>query len=237
MTEIQRLIALLSEIPPAVAYLLLGLGAAVENVFPPVPSDTVVVLGGVLADRGGLRPATVLAVAWVSNVLGALIIYGLARRFGPRFFREGWGRRLLRPHQFERVAQFYARHGLWAIFFSRFLPVLRVVIPTFAGFARLGFLRTAIPVAAASLLWYAVMLFLGIFLSRNLHYLFDLVGAANNWLLGIAAVLIGAIAWWYVRSWRDADGEEASRAGEEDASRAGGEEASGEAGAGRREEP
>ncbi|MGH7540335.1 MAG: DedA family protein, partial [Gemmatimonadota bacterium] len=184
MAEVQQLISILVRIPPAVAYLLLGLGSAIENVFPPIPSDTVVVLGGVLADRGGLHAPTILLVAWLSNVGGALIIYALARRFGPGFFEEGWGTRLLKPHQFARVSSFYARHGLWAIFFSRFLPVLRVVIPTFAGFAHLGFVRTTIPLATASLLWYGVLLFLGIFLSRNLHYLFDLVGAANSWLLG-----------------------------------------------------
>ncbi len=210
MAEVQQLIALLAEIPPVIAYLLLGLGAAIENVFPPIPSDTVVLLGGVLSDRGGLNAGVVLAVAWLSNVGGALIVYGLARRYGPGFFHEGWGRRLLRPHQFERVSEFYSRYGLWAIFVSRFFPVLRVVIPTFAGFAHLGVVRTAIPLALASLAWYGLMLFAGIFASQNLPRIFELVGTANSWLLGIALLVMVAIGVWWLRSRREERGERES---------------------------
>lgn len=199
------MIELLTAIPAPWAYTIIGLGSAVENIFPPIPSDTFVVLGGILADQGTLVPGTVLFVSWAANVLGALAVYGLARRYGPAFFRQGWGRRLLRPHQFDRVSEFYARYGLWAIFFSRFLPVLRVVIPTFAGFAHLGFFRTAIPVAAASLLWYGIMLYAGIFASRNIGRILALLGRANAWLLVVAAVFIVFIVVWWVRSRRDPD--------------------------------
>lgn len=203
MAEFEALLALLLGIPTWLAYVLLGAGAAVENVFPPVPSDTVVVLGGILADRGGLRVWTVLAVAWVSNVGAALLIYALARRHGRDIFRTRWGRRLLRPHQLNQLADFYEQYGLVAIFGSRFLPVLRVLIPAFAGITKLGFVRTAIPLASASLAWYTVMVFAGVFASQNIERLFDMLGAANSWLLGIAVVLIAGITLWWIRSRHD----------------------------------
>ena len=201
--EIQRLLDVLTSIPPVGAYAVIAAGCAIENIFPPVPSDTFVVLGAVLSDRGGLVPTTVLLVAWISNVLGAMAVYAMARRHGPAFFREGWGRRLLRPHQFERVSDFYGRYGLWAIFFSRFLPVLRVVIPTFAGFAHLGVVRTVIPVATASLLWNAVLLYAGIVASRNVGRIMGMIAHANIWLLVVAAVIAGAIVLWWFRTRRD----------------------------------
>ena len=184
VVDFQRLIELLAAIPPAGAYAIIAAGSAVENVFPPVPSDTFVILGAVLSDRGGLHPAPVLVSAWLANVTGAMAVYAVARREGPAFFQKKWGRRLLRPHQFDRVSAFYARYGLWAIFVSRFFPVLRVVIPTFAGFAQLGVVRTGVPVAAASLIWYAVMLWLGMFASRNLGRIARLVARTRQ---GLAA--------------------------------------------------
>lgn len=202
LQEVQRLLDLLTSFPPAGVYAIIAAGSAVENVFPPVPSDTFVVLGGVLADRGGLRPLVVLLLAWLANVAGAMVVYALARRRGPGFFQDGWGRRALRPHQFDRVADFYESYGLWAIFFSRFLPVLRVVIPTFAGFAHLGVFRTLIPVAGASLLWNAVVLYAGIFASRNVGWILELLGSVNAWLLGVALVVFAAILWWWVRTRR-----------------------------------
>lgn len=203
LQDIQRLIGLLTGLPPGAAYALIAAGAALENVFPPVPSDTFTILGAVLTDRGGLQAPWVLLSAWLANVTGAMFVYGVARRHGPAFFRDGWGRRVLRPHQFARVTIFYERYGLWAIFFSRFLPVLRVVIPTFAGFSGLGVVRTVIPVATASLLWNAVILWAGIFASRNVGTLLDLLGRANLWLLGIATALLAGIGIWWFRSRRE----------------------------------
>ena len=208
LQDIQRLIELLAAFPPAGAYAIIAVGSALENVFPPVPSDTFVVLGAVLADRGGLVPVTVLVVAWVANVTGAMFVYAVARRYGPDFFSDGWGRRVLRPHQFRRVSRFYERYGLWAIFLSRFLPVLRVVIPTFAGFAHLGWVRTLIPVALASILWYAVVLYLGIFASQNVGRVLELLGNTNTGLLVPAGVAIAVIAAWWWRTRHDHDGRE-----------------------------
>lgn len=211
LQTVQDFLDLLIGLPTPLAYALIGVGSALENVFPPIPSDTFLVLGGVLVDRGGLSAAGLLLCAWLSNVGGAMFVYGIARRKGPSFFEEeGWGQRLLRPHQFRRVARFYKRYGLWAIFFSRFLPVLRVVIPIFAGFAGLGVVRTLLPTAIASLLWNWVILSAGVFASRNISHVLDIVGNTNEWLLAVAGVLMAAfVAWWiHTRHEREEEREE-----------------------------
>ena len=97
---------------------------------------------------------------------------------------------------------------MWAIFFARCLPVLRVVVPTFAGFTGLGAVRAMAPVVAASLLWNGLMLAGGLFASRNVDRLMELLGQVNAWLLLVAAILIGAIIGWWIRSRRD-DGSSA----------------------------
>lgn len=196
--DIARLIELLAAVPPVGAYAIIAAGSALENLFPPIPSDTFVVLGAFLADRGALTPTTVLLVAWVANVTGAMLVYIVARRRGPAFFDQGWARWVLRPAQFNRVSRFYSRYGLLAIFFSRFLPVLRVVIPTFAGFAEFGWFVTLAPIAIASLLWYGLVLYLGIFASQNVGVVLEMLGNTNTWLLAIAGLVSAGIAiWWY----------------------------------------
>ncbi|MDH3733055.1 MAG: DedA family protein [Gemmatimonadota bacterium] len=206
--DVGRLIDLLVAVPPVGAYAIIAAGAALENLFPPIPSDTFVVLGAVLSDRGNLVPLTVLIVAWVANVAGAMFVYVSARRYGPAFFTRGWGRWVLRPSQFNRVSKFYRRYGLPAIFFSRFLPVLRVVIPTFAGFAEFGWFRTLLPIAVASALWYAVVLYFGILASQNVSVVLDLLGSTNGLLIAIAGVVSIVIGVWWFRTRRDEDESE-----------------------------
>ena len=216
LEQLERFLHFAAVSPLTLVYLLLAAGAAVENIFPPVPSDTFVLVGGILADRGILRPILVLAVAWTSNVTVALVVYGMARRYGRGIFSTRWGHWLLRPHQLERLAGFYARYGLGTIFFSRFLPVFRVLVPAFAGITRLGFWSTAIPLAAASGIWYGVVVYAGILASRNLPRILGLLDVVNNWLLAAAGLVLVVVAlwWWRTRRHRrEGAGGEAPRPG------------------------
>lgn len=201
------LVSALGVVPTETVYLLVAAGTAVENVFPPVPSDTFVVLGGVLADRGILDWRIVLAVAWVSNIAMGCFVYLMGRRYGRAIFDTGWGQWLLRPHQLERLSDFYDRYGGLTILVSRFFPVFRVLVPAFAGISRLSFWRTAIPLGAASALWYGVLVWAGIVASRNVPRLVRWFETANTGLLAGAAVLFLAVgAWWWNTRRSDREG-------------------------------
>ena len=152
--QLEALLHLVSGVPVETVYLLVGVGSAIENLFPPVPSDLAVVAGGILADRGILDVRLVFLVAWISNLVLALAVYVAALRFGGGIFSTRWGRWLLRPVQLERMSLFYEDYGALTILVSRFFPVFRVLVPAFAGISRLGFWRTALPLAIASAVWY-----------------------------------------------------------------------------------
>ena len=126
-------LAWMNEVPDGLVYVVLSLGAALENVVPAAPADTFVALGGFLAGAGQLQARWVILGTWGGNVIGAVAVYRLSHRHGPSFFRRGMGRYLLRQHQFDRMARFYDRWGTLAIFVSRFLPGARALVPIFAG--------------------------------------------------------------------------------------------------------
>lgn len=193
---------------PFLVYVVLGAGAALENVFPPVPADTFVVLGGFLAAQGRADAVGVFLVTWGANVVSALAVYGLGRRYGRGFFRGGLGRHLLRPHQFERLQGFYDRWGHWAIFFTRFLPGFRAVVPVFAGVTHQRFLPVAIPILVASGIWYGFLTWLGAVTGRNLGTIMGWLGNVNRTLLAIAVLLALAVGFWWYRSRHHEDHEE-----------------------------
>jgi membrane protein DedA with SNARE-associated domain len=181
-------------------YLSIGLLAAVENIFPPVPADTVVAFGAFLAGRGVLDFWSVFAVTWTGNVGSAALVYLFARRYGRSFFAGRLGRRLLSDATLAHIQQAYARHGTYGIFLSRLLPVWRAVVPPFAGVAGVGAVRALVPLALASALWYGLLTAVVATLGNN----FDLVVrvlARVNTALGIAAVALLVIfgVWSYRR--------------------------------------
>ena len=198
LQQFEALLGIVGMIPTWALYVLIGTGAALENLFPPIPSDVMVILGGVLVDRGVVKLAPVLLVAWASNVAMAIFVYVMSRRYGREIFSRRWAHWLLRPHQLDQLAIFYATYGIGAIFLSRFLPVFRVLIPAFAGVSHLGFFRTAIPVAVASAIWYTALVVAGLFASRNVPRLLEVAGDVNGWLLATTCLaFIGIGVWWW----------------------------------------
>lgn len=189
----------LSRLPSPAVYALLGAGSALENLVPPVPADTFVLLGGFLAGRGAAIGAwTVFFVTWGCNVASALAVYGVGHRYGRSFFEEGLGRKVLTPPQLLRMGRFYRRWGTPAIFLARFLPGLRAVVPAFAGVTHRPFLPVAIPVALASAVWYGVLVWVGATAGRNVDTIVGWLGRTNRVLLAVAVLAAAAIlAWWW----------------------------------------
>jgi len=201
MQQFNAILDYLANLPPALTYLLMAGGAAVENVVPPVPADTFVLVGAILAASGCADPLIVFFATWAANVGSALLVYGLARRWGMGFFRRPVGRWLLRPRQLERITHFYERWGTQAIAVSRFLPAFRAVVPVFAGVSRVRFLSVALPVAFASAGWYGALVMLGTLAGRNIDVVLHLFDRASTVLLVIAMVLIIGLGvlWWNSR--------------------------------------
>jgi len=199
--QLEHAIRELTAIAPHWAYGVIGLGVAIENVFPPIPADTFVVLGAFLSVHGRITGTGVFAVTWCSNTAAALLTYAVARRWGRVVVNTRLGRWILRPRQLERLAALYHGHGSKIIFFSRFLPAFRVLVPVFAGISHLSLWRTAIPIAIASALWYGVLVTAGVLAGRNWQLIVATMGNVNAALLIVAAI-IGSVltwVWWKTR--------------------------------------
>ena len=180
---------------------MIGVLAAAENVFPPIPADTAVAIGAVLSAAGTVSAVNIFLITWVANVVTATWVYAAGRTVGRSFFRGRIGRRLMHPRRLRRMEILYARHGTWGIFVSRFIPGVRAVVPPFAGVARLSFWRAVPPMALASGLWYALLVWFAANLIGRVDDVVAFVGAFDRaaLLAGIALVLAAGIAWWWRR--------------------------------------
>jgi membrane protein DedA with SNARE-associated domain len=195
---VEALLAWIDALPPWIVYAGLGAGAAIENVVPAVPADTFVVIGAFLSALGGLQVGWVFAATWSCNVASALVMYRVGHVHGRPFFESGWGRKILNPRQLERVEFFYHRWGTTAIFFTRFLPGLRAVVPVFAGVTHQRFIAVAVPLMVASAIWYGLLVWAGAFAGYNLEAVQALLAGVNLWLLAATVLVGGAVgAWWW----------------------------------------
>ena len=182
-------------LPPKPVYLLIGTLAAVENVFPPVPADTAVALGAFLAAAGGqISVWAVFGVTWVANLASAAGVYVGARTAGRAFFRTRLGRRLIRPEAMMRIERLYDRYGAWGIFFSRFIPAARAVVPPFAGLAGLDAIRALVPMAMASAIWYGAIAWIAATVIQHIEDVHAFVtGLQHVGLLVAGVIVVGVV--------------------------------------------
>jgi membrane protein DedA with SNARE-associated domain len=193
------LVALLESLPPGPLYGLITALAAVENVFPPVPADAAVALGAFLAGRGIMNPWLVFLLTWGANVGSGAAVYGLARRHGRDLFRGVLGRRLFSDAVIARIEEQYSRHGVYAIFLSRLLPVWRGVVMPFAGIARVPAPRAIVPLALASAVYYGALILFVTTLGTNVEQILGVLKRVNIVLGVVAATLAVGAALWIVR--------------------------------------
>jgi membrane protein DedA with SNARE-associated domain len=177
----------LASMPVPALYAALAIVAALENVFPPVPADTVVAFGSFLAARGQGTAMGVFLTTWAGNVGGAMLIYALGRRYGA----EPLERRLLGERAAEaesRLRALYGKYGLMALFLSRFLPGVRAIVPPLAGALRVPAIRAAVAMGAASAVWYGAISYLAFRIGADWD---RLSGTVSRY--GRAAAIAGAL--------------------------------------------
>lgn len=153
--------------------------------------------GAFLAGTGQANPWLVMLATWGANVAGAVAVYRVAARYGMRLFTEGAGRHLLNRAQLGRITRFYERWGATALFFSRFLPGVRALVPVFAGVSDLPIRYVVPPLAVASAIWYGALVWLGAASGRNweeIREFMDRADAPLAWAGG--AVALALVIWW-----------------------------------------
>jgi membrane protein DedA with SNARE-associated domain len=177
---------------PGVALLM-----ALENVFPPLPSELIMPYAGYLAGRGELSFVAVALAGWVGSLAGTLILYAVGRAWGrARLYRfiERHGHWLtLDTGDLDRASAFFHRHGGATVFLCRLVPALRSLISIPAGIERMPLLRFTLFTALGTALWATALGAAGFALAEA-H------GEIDRWVNVVAnAVLATALAIYLVR--------------------------------------
>ena len=150
----------LAGIDPVWIYAVIFAASFIENIFPPSPSDAVVVFGGALAamDRGNLVAALLAGAA--GSTVGFMTMYVVGRWFGRRILDAG-KIRFINLDALRRLEGWFTRYGYRLIIANRFLAGTRAVVSFFAGIARLDLGLTTLLSFVSSLLWYGILVTAG----------------------------------------------------------------------------
>jgi membrane protein DedA with SNARE-associated domain len=169
----------------------IGVLTLIETVFPPIPSEVVLPLGGYLAERGRLDLVWLLVAATVGSVAGALILHAVGARLGPDRAARALARLpLVDRSDVDRAVVWFERHGPWAVLLGRLVPGVRSLVSLPAGAAHMGRVRFTLLTALGSLVWNGLLVGAGYALGTQYRLVERYSDVLDTVLLGALALVV-----------------------------------------------
>lgn len=167
-----------------------GILIALENLFPPLPSEVILPLAGFSASQGDLSLTAALFWTTAGSVVGAVVLYWLGALIGRNRLRRIVARvPLLKLSDVDRTEAWFARHGTKAVFFGRFIPIFRSLISVPAGVERMRFGVFLLYTTLGSAIWNTVFVVAGFVLGENWHVVEESVGVYSKAVAAVVAVV------------------------------------------------
>ena len=162
----------------------------------PFPSEVIMPTSGLLAASGHMNLVASIFAGAAANLVGSLIAYGVAARWGEPLLL-GPGRYIgIRRHHLEIADGWFQRWGLLAVLLGRVLPVIRTYISFPAGLARIDLAKFSLLTFVGALPWCAALAIVGYALGRN----YDRIsGPVEKGAIVIALLVVAVVVVWYIR--------------------------------------
>jgi membrane protein DedA with SNARE-associated domain len=188
-----------------------ALAIALENLFPPLPSEIILPLAGFAASQGKLGLVEVLIWTTAGSVVGALALYAIGAVLGRDRMRRLVARvPLVHVEDVDRVEAWFQKHGSKAVFFGRMLPIFRSLISIPAGVERMPVLRFALLTLAGSGIWNTIFVLAGFFLGEQWHIVEEYAGILQKVVIVGVVIALGFTIWKGVKRYRRERSEAAS---------------------------
>ncbi|MFI7443019.1 DedA family protein [Nonomuraea indica] len=168
-----------------------GIAIALENLFPPLPSEVVLPLAGFTSSRGDMGLIDVLVFTTLGSVLGALALYWVGALLGrDRVLAIAAKMPLVKPSDIEKTEAWFLKHGRMTVFFGRMIPIFRSLISVPAGVERMPLPTFLALTTAGSAIWNTAFVLAGYALGEQWELVEAYVGVGSKVVLGLVALAV-----------------------------------------------
>ena len=185
-------------------YLGIALLIAIENIFPPIPSEVILTFGGFMTTYSTMNIWLVVLFATIGSVAGAIVLYGVGRLLSPERLESvinKWSRILqLKMQDVEKAESWFNRRGSLTVFFCRFIPIVRSLISIPAGMAKMNMLKFLLYTTVGTAIWNVVLVSLGAVTGANWGNIVNYMDVYSNIAFVILAIsAIGIVVWFIMK--------------------------------------
>ena len=192
-----------TEVMGQFGYLGIFLMMALENLFPPIPSEVVLPFGGFLTTYTNLTVAGVIVAATLGSVIGAMVLYSIGllvdvARLEAIIDRYGNVLRI-KVEDLHKADDWFDEFGYRTVFFCRMVPLIRSLISIPAGMSNMKFIPFIILTLLGTLLWNILLISIGVALGANWERILGLMDVYSTIVYILIGIGIVLVAFWYIR--------------------------------------
>lgn len=186
---LESILQYMSSVDPVWIYFILFFFSFIENVFPPSPSDVVVIVGASLIASTSISFLPILFITSIGSAAGFILMYYVGYLFGEKILRTG-KIKFIEKEELDKTDAWFTKWGYKLIIANRFLPGTRSVISFFSGVAELNVVRTFVLASISAFLWNALIIWLGMEVGNNVAVIDKYLSTYSKLITAISVVIV-----------------------------------------------
>ncbi len=201
--ELKTMQEILISIMDTFGYLGVCFLIAVENIFPPIPSEVILTFGGFMTTCTALTVPGVIVFSTIGSLIGALVLYRVGMELSPKRLKKWMESRMFRRLGFEKedvekTITSFEKYGKKMILFGRCVPIIRSLISIPAGMAEMNLAIFLIYTAIGSTVWNIILVSLGAVLGASWETVIVYIGRYSGVVRIMLLVGAGVLVYQFV---------------------------------------
>lgn len=170
----------------------------IENVFPPIPSEVILLFSGFFSSYTSLSVFYMILASTLGSFLGAIILYYIGKIFNKERLKKIVNGRLgkilfLKENDIDKADEWFDNKGNKSVFFCRFVPIVRSLISIPAGMSEMPMGKFIIYTICGSMIWNTVLICLGYRLGSNWEYVLTILDKYQIVVIVILVIIFGYV--------------------------------------------
>lgn len=170
----------------------------IENVFPPIPSEVILLFSGFFSSYTSLSVFYMILASTLGSFLGAIILYYIGKIFNKERLKKIVNGRLgkilfLKENDIDKADEWFDNKGNKSVFFCRFVPIVRSLISIPAGMSEMPMGKFIIYTICGSMIWNTVLICLGYRLGSNWEYVLTILDKYQMLVIVILVIIFGYV--------------------------------------------
>lgn len=180
---------------------------AIENIFPPIPSEVILTFGGFITTKSNLSIIGVIIASTIGSIIGAIALYYIGKILNKDRLKKIVSGKIgkilfLKPKDIDKADKWFDEKGNKTVFFCRFIPVVRSLISIPAGMSEMPLKKFLTYTILGSLIWNSVLVIIGSLVGENWGKIVDIISIYSKFVLIILIIITFIIILLFIRKKR-----------------------------------